>query len=216
MSWKLEKPFTPLRVGIDIDGCLGDFDTPYRAKLNEIEGHNPCPDVDWTEHPNCWSWETKYGYSGKTVNDFWHWANTYEGITQFWEKIPCLLSQAELSAVNYMMTHHDVYFITKRSRGLKEVSEGWIMDHIVQNGRMPTVILSKRKGAVAYGLSLHGMIDDKPDNLLDTLRCCGTNCVPFLFDQPWNREPFPNMMRIGSLQRAFTTLKELTCPQLTS
>ncbi len=208
MSWKLEKPYDPLRVGIDIDGVLAHFNEAYRAKLTEIEGKNPCPNFNIENDPTVFDWEAKYGYSGKTVNEFWKWSNTYEGQTGFWEALPCLLSKAELSAINYMMTHHIVYFITKRNYKLKEVTEGWVMDNIVQNGGIPTVLLSKRKGHTALGLGLHGLIDDKVDNLVDCLRVNGTSCVPFLFDQPWNR--------IGTLQRAFTTLKELTCPQLSS
>jgi hypothetical protein len=68
-------------------------------------------------------------------------------------------------------------------------TENWIKNHYTFDfGRSPTVILTNKKGPVAEGLHLHGMIDDKPQNLVDIALIPQNNCKLLLFDQPWNRK----------------------------
>ncbi len=214
------KPFSPLRIGLDIDGVLSDFTTPYLAKLIEFNGSIPDRVKEWNPlvDPNKWSWERDYGFKQKDIEKFWSWCKTDEGQREFWGKMPPLLDFLERGYVQQLCADNDVYFITTRPFMTKKVVEKWI-DYWYSasfNGRPPTVLLSeKRKGDLAAGLHLHAMFDDKPFNVQTVLRSCGTSCIPFLISQPWNKDfDDPYIVRVDSIKEGMTLLEEtIKCQQ---
>lgn len=208
--YKLIKPFYPLRVGIDVDGVLADFGTPYRQKLIELAGEVPARVQRWDNavDPDCWSWERPYGFSYATVEEFWRWSGD-EGKHEFWLNLRPLQTYTQRDMLREFMQEHDVYFISKRPLNTKRVLEQWIQQYYAMV-RPPTVVLAYEKGAAAKGLQLHAIIDDKPSNVQMVLRECGTTCIPMIYDQPWNKAFYdPYIPRVTSVEDALQIVENV-------
>lgn len=178
------------RIGIDIDGVLADFSNPYVEKMNEIQGSQI---IVTPEMKDCWHFETKVGFTVDTREEFWRWAKTPEA-QEWWENLPLLCTQDEQQTIVQLAQQHDVVFITKCPLHMRRYRQVWADKHFFAstNGHFFSasipVVATNRKGPIAYGLELHAMIDDKPQNLVDVLKYCGTSTDCYLVNQTWNQE----------------------------
>lgn len=205
---KLLQPLYPLRIGIDVDGVLADFNRPYVDVLCERAGQ-PRYEYDPTRYPNRWAYEDDIVPPAVT-KQFWkdqrNWNNATIEVEGFWSSLPTLASHEDRCAIRRMAWEHDLFFISNRPLHLRDVTEEWIQENICL--MHPLVMHSRAKGAMAVGLDLHAMIDDKPKNLHEIMSACGTSCVPILLDQPWNKEEqSPYIIRVGSLREAFEVVE---------
>lgn len=211
--FKLDKPYTPLRIGIDVDGVLADFNSPYREHLIKLHGYDPFPLWNPDLDPSTFHWTDHYNYKRDIVEKFWQWLQTPEAAHMFWGTLDPLFDDDEAALIDRLMQEHDVYFITKRPLHLKALTEHWLERHICGgfSRRLPTTLVSNHKGHIAAGLQLHAMIDDKPANLKDVLTACGTGCVPLMFDQPWNRrdEHHQYIRRIETIEDGLAYLEQV-------
>ena len=191
-----------LRVGIDIDGVLADFITPYIAEMNRIQGSNIVVAKSAIDE---WHFETKVGFTGKTREAFWTQAQKDEA---FWFNLPSLFTQEDYEALFRLVYTHkaDVFYVTKCPLNMRKIREDWIMKQLLP--RAP-VIATNHKGHIAYGLELHAMIDDKPENLIDVRKHCGLVPECYLINQPWNAHSYyPYMKRVDSLAISLDKLME--------
>lgn len=150
-----------LRLGIDIDGCLADFNEGYRRKFVEVTGRDLFRgEVD----PPCWHYHTVYGYNDadndavwKSIaesHDFWETLKPYPGAEDFLRWLFWRAGQCE------------IYFLTTRvGKDVKAQTELWL----ARNGFPRATVLINRgsKGALAAGLGLTHVLDDRPENLFD-------------------------------------------------
>lgn len=163
------------RLGVDLDGCLADFNNACLRELQKLSPGVPLPAVPWDE----WHWPEKY-YAQKVVSEFWDTSGQDE---MFWYNLDCMVNEDEKEQLRRLMFNHHVYFITSRPAAAKYATELWLQKHL---GTQPTVIISSRKDYVAYGIGLQGILEDSHHNLVDILRMCGRTCRPVLLDQPYN------------------------------
>lgn len=146
-----------MRVGIDIDGVLAKFDTPFADLLAEITGR-PCQ----VDDPPCWEWPRLMGFTEAEENQAWRCISSDPS---WWGKLePYDDSFVDFHA--FQNAGWDLYFITaRRTPFVKGISEQWLRRHYRINN--PTVITTSRKGLIAKALELDAHIDDAPKMVLD-------------------------------------------------
>jgi len=148
-----------LRIGLDIDGVLSDFNAGYRDLFVETTQKDLFNgEVD----PPCWNYHTGYGYTDKEMVAVWAAIREDHG---FWERLaPYPGATKFLTNLFWRRSTMDVYFVTTRvGREVKLQTERWLARHGFPN---PTVLIAKGdKGAIAAGLGLTHVLDDRPENL---------------------------------------------------
>lgn len=152
-------------IGMDIDGVLADFNTAY---VDLVERHTG---VRLELPPKTWDYAKAAGVDDSAV-----WAEIAQGA--FWRDLPILPGACDVIA--RLNSLPNVYYITTRpGHWAKAQSEYWLINH---GADCPTVIVSKDKGAIAQGLGLTVMVDDKPENLDAVMNGCWDGN----FDDPMN------------------------------
>jgi hypothetical protein len=192
------------RIGIDLDGCLADFNTGYLGLLEEVSGLR-CDVGDPTIWPSQWDWPQLLGPLGITqAHEDLAWQQIMAGTRGFWTKLrPYVGVDVVGERCNALSVGgHDLYFITSRpGRRAKAQSEYWLRE--IAGVARPTVLISHKKGLCAAGLELQHMIDDKPENLQDVRKMMGLSCQGWLVDRPWNRQADRRFMHVvGSVGEA--------------
>ncbi len=148
-----------LRLGIDIDGCLANFNKGYRdlfIKITGVDGFRGETD------PPCWNYHQHYGYSDAEFTEVWK--RIAESDT-FWADLdPLPGAESFLRWLYWRQSTADVYFITQRlGQNVKHQTERWLT-HV--GFPHPTVLIAPgSKGDIADGLKLTHVLDDKPENL---------------------------------------------------
>ena len=177
-----------MKLGIDIDGVLAEFNTAFKKYFPKI------PD-DFV--PDVWDWPEKYGATDKEVDAAWAilWNSS-----RFWSKLAPYPEMVEQSKVinNLSADGHEIYFVTARvGWNAKFETETWLRRYGVA---YPTVIISpgSRKWKVCSALELDAMIDDS----LDNVRVISNVCRTYLLDRPWNQQDYiPNVTRVQSISQ---------------
>lgn len=175
-----------MKLGIDCDGVLADWNTSFIRRTIEVTGKDLFgPDFI----PREWEYPTAVGYTEddlRAVHDsivsdasFWRGLEQYHG-----EKVIQALAALDLYQAR---GEGEVYFITNRFGYLtKWQTEKWLKSHAMSD---PTVLITTHKGLTAKALNLDAYIDDKLENIEDVVTHTGITCMPFLCDRPWNQAP---------------------------
>jgi 5'(3')-deoxyribonucleotidase len=176
---------TKLRIGIDIDGVLADFNVPYRELLLK-EGLN-IPPISNT-YPDVWSYDKAAGLSKAAENQIWgHIGNSPD----FWRNLPAYPdTQGFMTYLFdcYAFQNADIYFITSRP-GLtaKDQTETWLQNMMFPFSTFyPTVLISSEKGMCARALKLTHYVDDRNENCADVYVNSPTTQT-FMLARPWNQ-----------------------------
>jgi 5'(3')-deoxyribonucleotidase len=173
-----------LRIGVDVDGVLADFNTSFIERVIKVTG------IDRFGKgfiPTTWNYPESVGYSPEEVAAVWE---DIKGDPYFWRNLPAYAHTAQVLTYLSHLQHigHDVYFITARPGVVaKKQTEEWLqykcrMQYLAAPS--PTVLISSNKGLCAQVLNLDIYVDDRVENVLDVLNKRG--CATFMFAQPWN------------------------------
>jgi hypothetical protein len=186
------------RLGIDIDGCLADFNRAYQAILPKVTGRDLFP-PDAYKDPPCWSWEEHFGYTDEETRRVW---DTILASSTFWFGLDPLPRALEaLNRLNDLADDGaDVYFLTHRMGAhAKQQTEAWLHQYGMD---MPTVILVEDKAAVINALSLDFFVDDKAATITKVLDCC--NIDPYMIKYSYNAEHHdtPRVKLVSSVAQA--------------
>ncbi len=187
-----------MRIGIDVDGVLADFNRSFIERVIEVTGKDLFPPRPF-DIPT-WDYPQHYGYTNtecslvweniKTDDSFWYQLFPYDGAPEFLSKLHG--------------GHHDIYFITSRpGLNTKSQTENWLefhhygMDTEVYS--YPTVLISSDKGGCAKALKLDLYIDDRTENCLDVNHASpGTRTI--MLARPWNVAQ-PGILRVETLDQ---------------
>lgn len=191
-----------LRLGLDLDGCLVNFNDGYRSLLAKLAGvPNTVPAL---EDPPCWDYETTYGYTEAHIEqawrairadgEFWALLDPYPGVRGFLDWL-----WREVAHANWTQgSSHEVYFITARpGHRAKDQAELWLKHHGFA-GKVPTVLMAQDKGRIAADLKLTHVLDDKPDHIED-VRAYHGRCTAVLLDRAYNRDAQARLTAKGAV-----------------
>jgi 5'(3')-deoxyribonucleotidase len=184
-----------MRIGIDMDDVLADFQSEFVGLLNRMYGRPPLntAPVDWN-WSNCEvsAEEMKAAWAeAAQVNNLW---KNLKPLSNFTEE-----TQSLLRAV---CNKHDVFFVTNRfdTPGLtsQEQTKVWLRNNA--DIAMPNVLLAKEKGPMATVLQLDRFVDDRPKNCVDVVEALPT-CKVYLADSSHNKEfNDPRTPRVADLK----------------
>jgi len=152
-----------IRLGLDLDGVLADFNASYRQLFIDLTGRDT---FDGETDPPCWNYHAVYGYTDAEAKQVW---GAIAASDRFWERLDPLPGAVSLLKWAFWKQNQiDVYFITSRiGLGVKKQSEHWLHCHGFPRA---TVLVQQEqsgtKGDLAKGLGLTHVLDDKIENLL--------------------------------------------------
>lgn len=168
-----------MRLGIDLDGVVADFNTGWTTRYNEEHGTTLGP-----EHITAWGSMiplTRFA----SMDEFWEWARNDAGPGLF-RHLPAL--PGALEALHRLAERHDVVIVTTKPPWAYAETFSWLADHDVP---ATEVHITEEKWWVDCDVYL----DDGPHNLeaLLTERSDRTVCR---YVQPWNA-PVPGAIDIA-------------------
>lgn len=153
-----------MRIGFDVDGVLANFSDSYKSLMVHTTGRDTFPPED-SKGPACWDWDAAAGYTPEEIKQVWGVITTSP---RFWQALSPLEGAQTLALVlPDMQRHHDIYFVTNRPGTPKVQTERWLQRYV--GIAVPTVLISKNKGACAAALKLDAYIDDNLPNVLSVL-----------------------------------------------
>jgi len=187
-----------LRVGVDVDGVLAHFNHGFLAVLTEVAGP-PVRPIRQSWMPDTWHWPPTLGYDPEVIETAWR---RVAASPDFWRGLPALPgASACLAALSRLARGRagrqaDVYFLTRRlGETAKAQTEQWLIDHGYHD--TPTVLVTPgSKGWVARALALSVLIDDYPDNLVQTIHSSPETLIVLKL-APYNRAAVPDLARAG-------------------
>lgn len=176
-----------MRIGIDIDGVLSDFNSRYIDLIIKTSGRDLFPPAPF-DIPT-WYYPELYKYSTDEIEKVWA---TIKNSKSFWLDLP-MYPDTETSMFylrKQWVKGNDIYFITSRPGATsKSQTEQWLKN-IDEYGGMgipnPTVLISSAKGLCAKALDLDYYIDDRWENCCDVIRE-SPRTMTYLLDRSWNR-----------------------------
>ena len=182
-----------MRVGVDIDGVLADFNTRFIEEVIATTGKDLFPPRPF-DIPT-WDYPQHYGYTREEVHAVWE---RLKANRAFWMTLPPYLGAMNLIEwlrETSQQGHFDLYFITSRPGEMaKYQTEVWLAVHGGDITWTPTVLISSEKGKCADALRLTHYLDDKWENCHDVE--AHTTATVFMLDQPWNQRPAPGAVKV--------------------
>jgi uncharacterized HAD superfamily protein len=178
-----------MRLGIDIDGVLADFNTAFYNRLIKVVGRNPFPANYQPTDPPCWEWPTAMGYTYEeemaTWADVWDDAYFWQHLNDEQDASETLQQIDKLSVIQ----GHEFYFITNRKgKFVKQQTERWLESRGIY---YPTVLISGNKIPIINALKLDAFLDDRLDTVNEAQRCVDEGeilpCRIYLRDFSHNR-----------------------------
>jgi 5'(3')-deoxyribonucleotidase len=189
-----------MKIGIDVDGVLANFNESFIDRIIEVTGKDLFPPRPF-DIPT-WHYPQHYGYTEAEMDfaDGPVWKSVKKDPT-FW-----YLLQPYLGVPEFLSTldsgDHEIYFVTNRAGiQVKAQTESWLEFHgfglRTPNFGFPTVLISSDKGTIAKALRLDLYIDDNDDNCLAVHHdSTGTKMVQLA--RPWNHS-HTGLIRVESL-----------------
>lgn len=169
-----------MRLGIDLDGVVADFNTGWISRYNrDFSANIPFDAVAaWDGIPSL----THFRHMG----EFWRWARDHDGRTLFRHLEPY---PGALEALRRLSGRHDIVIVTTKPDWAIHDTFEWIAQH-----RLPTreVHISARKWEVDCDVYL----DDAP-HVLTGLRRHRPAATVCRFVRPWN-DPVPGIVDVSS------------------
>ena len=191
-----------MTVGLDIDGVLADFITPFLQMLGERTGSGPIDpasitDPNFMQHPFVTS---------EIIAECMEVAS-YD--PEFWRALDPLLSPTQWQALDQVSRDHEIVFITHRwvrdSYDINQVTCEWLRRHGVSK---PLVYFTQeKKSQLVQKLDIEIFVDDRHENCEDV--ATQTDAVVFMPHRPYNHKfHHPKVRRIHELDEFFGYLSQ--------
>lgn len=158
-----------MRLGIDLDGVVADFNAGWMSRYNTENGTNLTTDL--VDH-----WDAMVDLTTfPSDKEFWEWARNEDSPGLF-RHLP--LFPEALPALNRLALDHEIVIITTKPRWATHETYAWLADN-----KIPTkeVHITRRKWKVDCDIYL----DDGPHNL-ERLVVEKPDRITCRFVRPWN------------------------------
>lgn len=176
-----------MKVGVDVDGVLADFQEAYVTALTKASGRSLYPYADYATRFPCWNHEKHHGYTPEEISAAWE---LIKADPLFWFHLPPHFGAFDALEVLYNLAQAgaEVTFITARPGiNAQEQTERWLEVYSPDIAWEPKVIVSSEKGKYARDLRLDKYIDDRVENVIDV--CLNApSCQVYVMDRPWNQQ----------------------------
>jgi uncharacterized HAD superfamily protein len=190
-----------MTLGLDIDGVVADFITPFLKLLEARSGGAPIDpasitDPNFMQHPFL------------TQEMIFECMETASYDPEFWRAMTPLLSSDQWQALDRISQEHDVVFITHRwvrdTYDIHQVTCDWLRRH---GFTRPIVYFTQeKKSALIKQLGIKVFVDDRHENCEDV--AIETDAVVFMPHRPYNQAfSHPKVRRIYELDEPWDHLK---------
>ena len=191
-----------MMIGLDIDGVLADFVTPFLRLLEQRVGGEPIDpaaitDPNFQHHPFL-TQELIYRCMVET---------SYE--PEFWRRLAPLPSPRQWQELNQLGRDNEMVFITHRwvrdTYDINQVTCDWLRRHGIAD---PVVhFTQEKKSALVHQLKIELFVDDRHENCEDVAN--QTDAVVMMPHRPYNRSfDHPKVHRIQDLNEMFAYLAD--------
>jgi uncharacterized HAD superfamily protein len=178
-----------LRIGVDVDGVLADFNQAYVRRTISVTGKDLFPGKYGEFEITTWNYPESYGYTHAEVSAVWR---DIKADGYFWQGLGYYdTTHRDIQELAFAHQTHgdDVYFITARPGVLAKLqTETWLTTRkkMATHQSLPaTVLISSKKGLAAQTLDLDVYVDDRWENCLEVAQ---TKTKTYLFNRGWNLE----------------------------
>ena len=190
-----------MMIGLDIDGVLADFVTPFLQLLEQRVGGGPIDpasitDPNFMQHPFLTK-ENIFACMEETSYD-----------PDFWRVLAPLLSPAQWQALTRVNRVHEIVFITHRwvrnTYDINRLTSDWLRRHGIDD---PVAhFTQEKKSQLVNHLAIELFVDDRHENCQDV--ATQTNAVVMMPHRPYNRAfDHPKVQRIQDLNEMFVYLE---------
>jgi uncharacterized HAD superfamily protein len=197
---KAPTPEATVRIGVDIDGVMYQWDRTARYMLRNVLPNSPYKAILQFESQG-WDW-----IKDQVAPKHWQWLWTegiQEGLFRYGNLYP-----GTIEAIRDLATLGDVVLITQRPKQAVPDTLAWLSMLNLPISGLHFLTAGENKASVRPQCDVY--LDDRPDNVID-LRA-GTNATRVcLMARPWNRNvPLTNGITEVHSWNQFVALVELT------
>jgi 5'(3')-deoxyribonucleotidase len=160
---------TRLRLGVDLDGVVADFNRGWMSRYNREFGAGLTPDL--IQRWDGLAEATHFDHMGA----FWHWARGGDGPSIF-RDLP--LIEGAAAALGELAAKHNIVIITAKPRWAIHDTFAWLADNKIPTREVH--IISKK-----YEVACDVYVEDSPHQL-ETLIANRPDAIVFRFVRPWN------------------------------
>jgi 5'(3')-deoxyribonucleotidase len=180
-----------MRLGIDLDGVVADFNTGWISRYNADFGADVRFDavVAWDSIPSL----THFRHMG----DFWHWAQDHDGQSLFRHLDTY---DGAVETLHRLARRNDIVIITTKPVWAVHDTFAWLADH-----QIPTreVHILRRKWTVSCDVYL----DDAP-HVVEELVAHRPDTTVCRFVRPWN-DPVPGATDVRTWEEFERVVQDL-------
>lgn len=184
-------------VGLDIDGVLADFLSPFLKLLEEKTGNGPflaesITDFTFAEHPVL---------SEEVVWDCME-AVSYD--PDFWQNLSPLITAGEWGRLENLSRQERLHFVTHRyvreTYDINAITSEWLKSHGISN---PVVhFTNESKAPLVKDLGIQFFMDDRYENCLEVAE--KTDAMVLMPHRPYNQSfNHPSVKRIENFAELF-------------
>jgi uncharacterized HAD superfamily protein len=190
-----------MMIGLDIDGVLADFISPFLRVLEARMGNGPIDpesitDPNFMNHPLI-TMEIISECIAKVSDD-----------PKFWEALEPLPSAEQWQALDRLSCKNNLVFVTHRyereTYDISQVTRDWLRKHGVSH---PVVYFTQNYKSELIGkLNVELFVDDRHENCRDVAE--KTDAVVLMPHRPYNQTfTHPRVRRIQDLDELFVYLE---------
>jgi uncharacterized HAD superfamily protein len=190
-----------MMIGLDIDGVLADFVSPF---LLVLEGRTGCGPID----PQTYVDLNFSGHPGLSKEIVTECVMKISNDPKFWEQLSPLPSTDQWKLLDGLSRQQKLIFVTHRyecdNYSIHEVTCDWLKQHGVS--RPVVYFTQKQKSDLITSLKVELFVDDRHENCRDVAE--NTEAVVLMPHRSYNQSfNHPRVQRIQDLNELFVYLE---------